>query len=140
MRRLSQILLFLAISLILPVTVLGQANNPNTNEHGWGKNPTNQRTWGKNPNATAPVHQGWGPRANTVPPNSPPPGWGNGRKVGWHGNDMPPGQMRRDPYDRHYRHRHHRDWDRDRRFRHHRDWDRDHDRFRHHRDHDRFRH
>ncbi len=131
MRRLSQILFFLAISLIiLPVSVLGQANNPNTNEHGWGKNP----------NATAPVHQGWGPRANTAP-NGPRPGWANGRKVGWHGNDVPPGRMRRDPYERHYRHRHHRDWDRDHdRFRHHHDRDRDHDRFRHHRDHDRFRH
>ncbi len=54
-----------------------------------------------------------------------PRGWDKGRKEGWHGGSLPPGQARK----------HRRDWDHDRdhdryrRVRHHRrDWDRDHER------------
>jgi hypothetical protein len=135
MRRSLQILFVLTLSLLfVPVAVLAQGqtpNNQNGKNHGWGTN----RNTAQNNTATNRAHRGWGPQRTTPPVStasrtspSNPQGWAQGQKVGWHGNDMPPGQARRDRYE-HGRRRHHE---------HHRDFDRDHDRFRH--DHDRFRH
>jgi len=120
MRGSLQILFVLAVTLaIVPVAVLGQTNNQNGNQSGWGSHP----------NATqgaTPVHHGWGPNhtiAQNVPPSNPAPrpGWAEGRKVGWGGNNPPPGQAKRDEH-HYYRHHH---------YERHHHWDRDHDRFRH---------
>jgi len=130
MRGSFRILSVLAVSLaIVPVTVLAQGQTNNQKQRTWGGN----RNTTQNNTTTTPTRHGWGPHRSTArnTTTSNPPGWAHGRKVGWGGNNMPPGQARRNPYEHRY-HRHHR------RHRHHpRDWDRDHDRFRHHRDHDR---
>ncbi len=131
MRRSLQILFVLALA---SVAAFAQAQTSGTDQNGnkprWGTN----RNTSQNNTTTNRAHHGWGPHSATTQntatsnPNTPP-GWAHGRKVGWRGNDMPPGQAKRDPYEHRYR-RHHR---------HHRDVRRDHDRDRlhHDRDHDR---
>jgi hypothetical protein len=111
MRGSLQILFVLAVSMaIVPVTVLGQTNNKNGNKRRWGSSPNTTQT-----KTTPPVRHGWGDhQANAqnihASNPTPPPGWAQGRKVGWGGNNPPPGQAKRDPYEhRYYRHhsRHH---------------------------------
>jgi hypothetical protein len=123
MRRAMQFFLVLALATVAPVTAAAQ-----------------QRTWGKKTeqaNARArtnvaknqPVasHPEW--RAvhhdHDRDADGRPPGWDHGRKVGWQGRSVPPGQVRTVDEHRHYHHR-----------RHHRVWDREHHRWREH-DHDR---
>jgi len=124
MKRPLQILFVLTVSLlVVPVAVLAQGqapNDQNAKRHLWGTN----RNATQNSTTTNRAHHGWDPHRTTTN-SSNPPGWAHGRKVGWHENGRPPGQVRRDPYE-HRHHRHHRDFD--------------HDHFRHDRDHDHDRH
>lgn len=149
MKRILGVFFMLALATIAPLTVAAQEQQRTWGTKGQGgKTDANVAKNQPAPTVAAPKRV-WGSRSTTVATTQPavhhpdwrpirhdndrdedrPPGWSHGRKVGWHGNDMPPGQMKKDPYEHHYRHygRHH----------HRREWERDHERWRRHREHDR---
>ncbi len=151
MKRLLQILALAACVAALPLAAAAQDNQTNNNQKQWGKAPQNTtqttqqngtRTWGRRvePRTTVPARRPHPTTAHDVRHDSTtPPGWEHGRKVGWRGDDRPPGLAKKDAdYHHHYRRHHRGDFDRDhdRRFRERRE--REH--FRHDRDHDRDRH
>lgn len=150
MKRLFQSLVLAACVAALPLAARAQDNQ--TNQKQWGKAPqtttqttqqNGKRTWGRRlppRTTTPPARRPYPTTAHDVHhDDATPPGWAHGRKVGWHGDDRPPGLAKKDgDYHHRYRRHHRRDFDRDRdrRFRERRE--REH--FRHDRHHDGDRH
>jgi hypothetical protein len=145
MKRSIRLFFVLSLATIAPLTIAAQEQQRTWGTKGQGEagaaksHPAStvaprQRTWGTKganaPNTQPTVHHtDWRAthRDNDRDADDRPPGWAHGRKVGWHGNDVPPGQVKRDAYERHEREH--------RRHHHRREWERDHHRFRHDRDH-----
>jgi hypothetical protein len=119
MTRIIRVFGVLAIATVVPLGLAAQ--------NRWGTKGDKGRVQETKTQTTShPEHRRWRWDHHNRDAAGRPPGWGHGRKVGWHGRNLPPGQAKHDDerwyWHHHHKHHHHK-WH----HHHHHDWDHDRD-------------